>query len=289
MKIIRVGICILITFAILAFGAVEAWSQSIIQIGAALLFAWWGFLLATGRAEEIRWTPVFWPLLGLELLALLQFVIPLSVYPFLTKLELLRFSSYIILVFLFAQSFRTSKQWRTFVSVSRSTGILSVALFRRSAGPNPQRQTLLGRRNALREGILPGPYVESKSLRGFDGASNSHRARDTRGSRSSLAQQMPLVALLAAIPVGALLMSGSRGGPVAFGSELLLLIVLLWFRGGQRKQLLTFVGALALACGLVAWLGMGDVIFNVSRKMHNPEVSEKRARVDVLQCLSYFP
>ena len=80
-------------------------------------------------------------------------------------------------------------------------------------------------------------------------------------------------ALLAAIPVGALLMSGSRGGIVAFGCELLMLIVLLWIRGGQRKQLLTFLAALVLAFGLVAWLGMGDVIQRFSL-MRNAEVSE---------------
>jgi O-antigen ligase len=86
---------------------------------------------------------------------------------------------------------------------------------------------------------------------------------------------MPLAALLAAIPVGALLMSGSRGGIVAFACEVGLLIALLWFRGGDKKQLLIFLGALLLAGGLVAWLGMGDVIHRFS-KMHNPEMSESQ-------------
>ncbi len=56
--------------------------------------------MATGRGDEIRWSPVIWPLLGLEFIALLQFVVPLSVYPYLTKLELLRMTSYFILLFL---------------------------------------------------------------------------------------------------------------------------------------------------------------------------------------------
>jgi O-antigen ligase len=270
MKIIRVGICVLVTFAILAFGAVEAWSQSVLQIGATLLFVFWGFLFATGRAEEIRWTPVFWPLLGLELLALLQFAIPLSIYPYLTKLELLRFSSYMILVFLFAQSFRTSKQLRTFVWFLVLLGF-SVALF-----GVLQDLTRNGKLYWVKEmrygGNSFGPYVNRNHFAGLMELliPIGLAILAVPGVRR---QQMPLVALLAAIPVGALLMSGSRGGIVAFGSELLLLIVLLWFRGGQRKQLLTFVGALVLACGLVAWLGMGDVIQRFS-KMHNPEVSE---------------
>ncbi len=270
MKIIRVGICVLITFAILAFGAVEAWSQSVIQIGAALLFAWWGFLFTTGRAEEIRWTPVFWPLLGLELLALLQFLIPLSVYPYLTKLELLRFSSYVILIFLFAQAFRTPRQLRTFVWFLVLLGF-SVALF-----GVLQDLTRNGKLYWVKEmrygGNSFGPYVNRNHFAGLMELliPVSLAMLAVPGVRR---QQMPLVALLAAIPVGALLMSGSRGGIVAFGCELLMLIVLLWIRGGQRKQLLTFLGALLLSGALVAWLGMGDIIQRFSL-MRNAEVSE---------------
>ena len=270
MKIIRIGICVLITFAILAFGAVEAWSQSIIEIGATLLFVFWGFLFATGRAEEIRWTPVFWPLLGLELLALLQFVIPLSVYPYLTKLELLRFSSYLILVFLFAQSFRTPRQWRIFVWFLVLLGF-SVALF-----GVLQDLTRNGKIYWVKElrygGNEFGPYVNRNHFAGLMELliPLGLAMVAVPGVRR---QQLPLVALLAAIPCGALLMSGSRGGIVAFGCELLILIVLLWIRGGQRKHLLTFLGALVLAGGLVAWLGMGDVIQRFSL-MRNAEVSE---------------
>jgi hypothetical protein len=62
MKIIRIGVCVLVTFAVLAFGAVEAWSASVLQIAAALLFLWWGYLTAMGQGGEIRWSPVIFPL-----------------------------------------------------------------------------------------------------------------------------------------------------------------------------------------------------------------------------------
>src|SRR5271168_5256771 len=128
MKIIRIGVCVLVTFAVLAFGAVESWSSSVLQIGAALLFLWWGFLMATGRGEEIRWSPVIWPLLGLELIALLQFLVPLSLYPYLTKLELLRLTGYLLVLFLASQAFRTPRQWRNFAWFLVLLGF-SVAVF----------------------------------------------------------------------------------------------------------------------------------------------------------------
>jgi O-antigen ligase len=270
MNIIRFGICLLVVFAVLAFGAVEPWSQSILQIGATLLLAFWGFLFATGRAEEIRWVPVFWPLFGLEFLALLQFIIPLSVYPFLTKLELLRFSSYLILLFLMTQAFRTPRQWRIFTWFLVLFGF-AVALF-----GVLQDLTRDGKIYWVKElrygGNIFGPYVNRNHFAGLMELliPIGLAMLAVPGVRR---QQMPLMALLAAIPVGALLMSGSRGGIVGFGCEVALLIVLLWIRGGQKKQLVTFLAVLLLAGGLVAWLGMGDVIQRFS-KMHNPEVSE---------------
>jgi O-antigen ligase len=270
MTIIRIGICFSITFAILAFGAVETWSQSVLEIGATLLFAFWGFLFATGRAEEIRWTPVFWPLLGLELLAFLQFLIPLSVYPFLTKMELLRFTSYVVLLFLIAQAFRTPRQWRIFawflVMLAFSVALFGVL----------QDLTRNGKLYWVKEmrygGNEFGPYVNRNHFAGLMELliPVGLAMLAVPGVRR---QQMPLVALLAAIPVGALLMSGSRGGVVAFACELAFLTVLLWFRGGNKKHLLTFLATLLIAGALVAWLGMGDVIQRFS-KMHNPGISE---------------
>ena len=52
-----------------------------------------------------------------------------------------------------------------------------------------------------------------------------------------------------------------------------MLIALLWIRRGEKKHLFTFLVALVLAGGLVAWLGIGQVIQRFSM-IHNPEVTE---------------
>ncbi len=272
MKIIRIGVCVLVTFAVLAFGAVETWSESVLQIGAALLFLWWGFLMASGRGEEIRWSPVLWPLLGLELLALLQFVVPLSLYPYLTKLELLRMTSYLILLFLSGQAFRTPRQWRDFAWFVVLLGF-TVAVF-----AVLQDLTFKGKLYWFREmrygGMPYGPYVNRNHFAGLMELliPTGLAMLAVPGVRR---QQMPLMALLAAMPVGALLLSASRGGIIGFGCEVILLVVLLWIRRGEKKRLFTFLVALVLAGGLVAWLGVGQVIQRFSQ-IHNPEVTEGR-------------
>ena len=136
MSIIRVGICVLITFGVLAHGAVETWSESILEFGAVALFLWWGYLSARGDSKEIRWTPVLWPLVGLEIIGLVQLAVPLSLYPYLTKLELLRLTSYLILLFLMTQAFRTPRQWRAFVACSGNLGRTETAWWAREACPH---------------------------------------------------------------------------------------------------------------------------------------------------------
>ena len=45
MNVIRGGLLFLFAFAVLAFGAVEVWSGSILEIGASLLFIGWAALV----------------------------------------------------------------------------------------------------------------------------------------------------------------------------------------------------------------------------------------------------
>jgi O-antigen ligase len=261
-----------VTFAVLAFGAVESWSESVLQIGAALLFLWWGLLMATGRGEEIRWSPVIWPLLGLEFIALLQFVVPLSLYPYLTKLELLRMTSYFILLFLSGQAFRTPRQWRDFAWFIVLLGF-SVAAF-----AVLQDLTFNGKLYWFREmrygGMPYGPYVNRNHFAGLMELliPMGLAMLAVPGVRR---QQMPLTAILAAMPVGALLLSASRGGIIGFGCEVIVLVILLWIRRGEKKHLFTFLAALVLAGGLVGWLGVEQVIQRFSQ-IHNPEVTEGR-------------
>ena len=272
MKIIRIGVYVLVTFAVLAFGAVEAWSESVLQIGAALLFLWWGFLMATGRGEEIRWSPVIFPLLGLELIALLQFMIPLSVYPYLTKLELLRMSSYFILLFVSGQAFRTPRQWRDFawfiVLLGFTVSVFAVL----------QDLTFNGKLYWFREmrygGMPYGPYVNRNHFAGLMELliPVGLAMLAVPGVRR---QQMPLMAVFAAMPVAALFLSASRGGIIAFGCEVIVLVILLWIRRGEKKHVFTFLVALVLAGGLVGWLGVGQVIQRFAQ-IHNPEVTEGR-------------
>src|ERR1017187_7420570 len=115
MRAIRVGICSLVAFSVVAHGAVELWSATMLEIGAASLFLLWGILATRRRQVEIRWNWLYLPLLGLGGLALVQRLVGLSVYPYATKIELLKAGAYLLFFFLTLESFRTVGEWKSFV------------------------------------------------------------------------------------------------------------------------------------------------------------------------------
>jgi O-antigen ligase len=278
MTIIRVGICVLIAFAVLAHGAVEPWSQAILETGAAALFLWWSVLLVTRKTPEISWSPLLWPLLGLVLLGLLQFLVPLSVNPNLTRMELLRVAVYLLLFFLFSQAFQTARHWAGFTWFLILLGF-SVAVF-----AILQDLTSNGKLYWFRElrfgGIPFGPFVNRNHFAGLMELLIPIGLA-ILAVRGVAKQMLPMVALCTALPMGALFLSASRGGIVAFGCEILLLVGLLWLRRGEKRQLLTFIAAIVLAGGLVGWLGVDQVLKRFTA-IHNVEVTESR-RVSMMR------
>src|SRR5208282_4137237 len=72
--------------------------------------------------------------------------------------------------------------------------------------------------------------------------------------------RMPLLTVLATLPIGALFLAASRGGIVGFFLELGLVIILVFLRRPGRNQLFAGAVILLLAGALVAWLGVGPAL-----------------------------
>src|SRR6266853_3729253 len=99
MRAIRVGICALVTFAVLAHGAVEPWSETVLEIGAAILLLVWAWKALTNSELKLVWNPLLWPLLGFWLIAAFQLIFGITAVPFLTEIELLKYSALLALFF----------------------------------------------------------------------------------------------------------------------------------------------------------------------------------------------
>ena len=244
-------------FAVLAHGAVEPWSEAVLEVGAAVLLLTWAGNVLMDDHLKLIWNPLFWPLLGFWLVAALQLAIGITAVPFLTRIELLKYSALLALVFLFVQSYRTRAQWRNFIWFLLSLGF-AVSLF-----AILQHFTFNGKLYWVRElkygGIPFGPYVNRNHFAGLmellipPGLAIQILSAERR-------DQLPLITLFTLLPIGALFLAASRGGIISFVAEVGFLIVLIVARQREKKVFVAGAMILALAVILVSWLGIGRAL-----------------------------
>ena len=87
MRPVRIGICILIAFAVLSYGAVEEWSQAVLEVGAASLLLYWSIQMYRQRSERIIVSPFFLPLTALSMVILGQIVFHTTASSYNTRVE----------------------------------------------------------------------------------------------------------------------------------------------------------------------------------------------------------
>src|SRR6202158_1603586 len=257
MRAIRVGICVLITFAVLAHGAVEPWSEAVLEVGAAALLLLWVWRASVGSEFKVVWNPLLWPLLGLWGMAAIQLPLRITAYPFLTRIELLKYTALLALFFLCVQSFRTLEHWHGFVWFLLILGF-SVSVF-----AILQHFTFNGKLYWVRElrygGIPFGPYVNRNHFAGLTELLIPPGLA-ILVLRAERRDQLPLVALFTLFPIGALFLSASRGGIMSFLAEIGLLAILILFRRREGKKLAAAGLVVVLSIALVSWLGIGRAL-----------------------------
>lgn len=259
MKILRTALCLLIAFGVLAHGVVEVWSLALLEIGATLLLVLWASLLYRDPHMKIVWNPLNWPLLGFIAIGIFQLLFRLSAYPYLTLIDLLKYVAYFVVFFLFTQAFRER------ANLLRFAWFLILLGFAVSLSGIVQHFTSQGEiywfRKPVEGGDIFGPYVNRNHFAGFVELvlPVGLALMVFRGLRRDL---YPMAVLLTLIPLGALVLCGSRGGMVGFAFELGLLALLARTRrrrGKESQRLLTWgiIGLAAMA--FLVWLGAGKL------------------------------
>ncbi|MFZ1007445.1 MAG: O-antigen ligase family protein, partial [Candidatus Sulfotelmatobacter sp.] len=275
MRAIRIGICVLLAFSVFAHGVVEVWSESLLEIGASILLICWALLAYRDRQVRIEWNPLIWPLLGFLGIGVFQIVFHLTANPFLTRTELLRLAAYFIIFFLTTQVFRerpalVKLAW-FLIFLGFSVGLLGIIQHFTSDG------TIYWVRRLPQGGDVFGPYVNRNHFAGFVElvAPVGLGLMVFRGLRRDL---FPMVGLLTILPVGALILSGSRGGIVCFAFEVGVMVLLARTRRGPEGPTMIAIAFVALAAfALVAWLGAGKAIERFSRTRVGDVTNSRRA------------
>jgi len=257
MKPVRIALCGLLAFGVLAHGGVEDWALAVFETGVGLTFLLWAIFFVLFEEHEVVIPSVLPPLLAFACVGGIQWILHRTASPHETRMQLLLLLADLLFVFLAAQAFRTLRDWREFFWFAMLFGFFVCGF------GILQHLTFNGKLYWFREmrygGIPFGPYVNRNHFAGL----------------AELLIPIPLVPLIlgkvrrerrfviglfALIPIGALLLSASRGGIVAFGIELLFLVSVVFLQRAGSKHLLTGGIVLVAALSLVAWLGVKQIL-----------------------------
>jgi O-antigen ligase len=258
MKLLRIGLCLLFAFCVLALGTVEVWSVSVMEIGAAALFVSWAVVTFLNTSPKIYWNPLNAPVLGLVAIGILQLAFHGTAYPFLTRVMLLKLAAYFLVLFLVAQAFRERKDLQRLAWFLMGFGFLVSLL---AIIQHFTSSTEIYWLSDLKlEGEPYGPYVNRNHFAGFVELTvpTGLAMMAFRGLKRDL---FPLAALLTIVPVSALVLCASRGGIIGFSLEIVVLLLLARSRKAWQGQRATVAAIVALvAIGAVAWVGISRAV-----------------------------
>jgi O-antigen ligase len=255
--VLVLGLCALLIFAVLAFGAVDGWSTFAFETGAAVLFLVWAAKQLVSRQVKLSKNPLYLPASLFFGLVLAQVALRRSAYGYVTEYEALQYVSYGIVLLIGAECAREESARKIFALVmivfGAGYGFFALAQELTSNGKifwvhSPQfhggvygsyvnRDDYAG----LMEMLVPIPFVLSMGhlLRG--------------GKRA-------LVGACAVLMAGTIFLSGSRGGMIVFVLEIVLFAALTL---GKRRSPRIALGSMAvcvLILALLIFLGKGQVL-----------------------------
>jgi O-antigen ligase len=248
-------------FGPLAFGAVEPWSSFVVEIGSVLLTGLWLAKQWIDEEISILWNPLYLPMLAFGFLILLQLVFRITVYRHDTIGEAMLYCAYGLLCFLVTQTLLRASEARKIAVVLAIYGAL-VASFALVQGVAPNGK-LYWIRLPLLGGWIYGPYVNHNHYAGLMELlvpiplviAVSHLAHEKTRVAAGIA---------AAVMVGTIFLSGSRGGMLAIFVELATLGVLL-SRQKRGVRIALGIGAFAVVLvSLLVWLGGKELTTRVT-------------------------
>lgn len=274
MRMLQIGLCAIVVFAIGLHGGVEDWARAVLETSAGFLFVLWAARAYVTHEERVLISPILPPLVALILIVLTQILFRTTASAYKTRIELQLLLAMILLLFVATQVFRTADDWRFFVWFMMSFGFV-VAIF-----GILQHLTFNGKLYWFREmrygGIPFGPYVNRNHFAGFaDLVIPVALVPLVLGKVRR--ERWFVVGLLALFPLGALFLSASRGGIISFAAELGVLALLVILRRAGGKHVLGGAVVLLLAVMLVSWLGARQILERFSSLQSLEVTSGKRA------------
>ena len=256
-RVLVLGFCALLIFAVLAFGAVDEWATFVLEAGAALLFLVWAGEKFVSKKIELSKNPLYLPAFLFFGLIVAQITLRRSAYGYVTKYEALQYVSYGIVLLIGAESVREEGARKIFALVMIAFGAF-YAFFALA-----QQLTSNGKifwvHSPQFHGSIYGSYVNHNHYAGLMEMlvpipfvlSMGHLLRG--GKRA-------LVGFCTVLMASTIFLSGSRGGMLAFVLEMVFFAALTLGKKQSPRRALGSVAVCVLILALLVFLGKGQVL-----------------------------
>ena len=255
--VLVLGLCSLLIFAVLAFGAVDEWSTFVFEAGAAVLFLVWAGNQVVSRQVKLSKNPLHLPALLFFGLILAQVALRRSAYGYVTEYEALQYISYGIVLLIGAECVKEEEARKifAFVMIFFGAGYAFFALV--------QELTANGRifwvHSPQFHGSIYGSYVNHDHYAGLMEmlvplpfvVSMGHLLRGG---------QRVLVAFCTVLMASTIFLSGSRGGMLAFVLEMALFAALTLGKRRSPRIALGLTAVCVFILALLIFLGKGQVL-----------------------------
>ncbi|MGA2360477.1 MAG: O-antigen ligase family protein [Terriglobales bacterium] len=246
--VLVVGLCVLLIFAVLAFGAVDEWSTFAFEAGAAVLFLVWAGKQLVSKELKLSQNPLYLPAFLFFGLILAQIVLRRSAYSYITKYEALQYVSYGIVLLIGAECVREEGARKIFalVMIVFGAGYAFFAL--------AQELTSNGKifwvHSPQFGGSVYGSYVNHDHYAGLMEMLVPIPFVLSMGHLLKGGKRV-LVGSCAVLMAGTIFLSGSRGGMLAFVLEMVLFAALTF---GKRRSPRIALGSMAVCVFILALL-----------------------------------
>lgn len=251
----------LLMFGPLAFGAVEPWSIFLLQAGSLLLMLLWLAKQWLDQEITLSWNPLFLPMFAFAALIQLQIIFGRTAYLHDTMSGAMLYVAYGMLCFLATQTVIRTWQARR-IAVSLAVYGFSLAAFALLQGISPNGRIYWTRVPRM-GGWIYGPYVNHNHYAGI------MEMLVPIPLVLALSRLLPergriMAGIAAAVMVGTIFLSGSRGGMIAIFVEVTVLAIVL-LRQKRRARIAVASVAFALVLfSLLSWLGGKELTARVS-------------------------
>ena len=289
----RLLLIVLLMAAPLAFGSVEPWAWAALIVCTFLTTLLWTAGCVTARQLSVSWTPLYFPLLLLLLVIVVQRIWNVTFDPISARESGVKLLAYVILFFLSRELFgRASQRAWSGLGLAVTIYVFAVAVFATIqffSSPG----LLYWTKRPLWGGAVFGPYVNHNHYAGLMEIliplAVGYVISMPRGSAQ------PVLVFAVLVPIASVLLSGSRGGMISLVGEFAIFTIVLLRRNANyrrgRAAIVTGLGFSA-AILLFLWLDPGDVTKRLEQTVTSPELSvgdRKQFTADSINMFRDYP